>query len=66
MVEFSAIDNVDLSGFRELSTATVQGTLGLVNINADVFLCTISGANRVATVRPGETIQKILSVDFCP
>ena len=66
MVEFSALDTVDLTGFRELHTAPVHGTLGLINVDADVFLCIISGATRVATVRPRETVQRILSVDFCP
>ena len=66
MVEFSALGDVDFAGFRELYTSTVHGTLGLVNIRSDVFLCIISGATRVATVRPGETVQKILSVAFCP
>jgi len=66
MVEFSALGDVDFTGFRELYKSTVHGTLGLVNIRSDVFLCIISGATRVATVRPGETVQRILSVDFCP
>ncbi len=66
MVEFSALGEIDFDGFRELYTSTVHGTLGLVNIRSDVFLCIISGATRVATVRPGETVQRILSVDFCP
>lgn len=66
MVEFAALDDVDLNGFRELHTATVHGTLGLININTDIFLCVISGATRVATIRPGETVQRILAVEFCP
>lgn len=66
MVEFSALGEVDFDGFRELYTSTVHGTLGLVNIRNDVFLCIISGTTRVATVRPGETVQRILAVDFCP
>ena len=66
MVEFSALDAVDLTHYRELHGSTVLGTLGLINVNADVFLCIISDATRVAVARPGETVQRITAVDFCP
>ena len=64
MVEFLALDAINLTDYRPLSSG-VYGTLGLININADVFLCVISGSVRVATVRPGETVQRIISVEFC-
>lgn len=63
LVEFSSKSTVDLSGFRNVGKA--QGTLGLVTLNNDVFLCTISNSSQVATVRPGETVQKINLVEFC-
>lgn len=66
MVEFSALDAIELTHYRELHGSTVHGTLGLINVNADVFLCIISGATRVAVARPGETVQRITAVDFCP
>lgn len=53
MVEFTALDDLDFTGFHELHTSTVHGTLGLINIQNDVFLCIISGSTRVATVRSG-------------
>ena len=65
MVEFSAVDAIDLTHYRELHGSTVLGTLGLINVNTDVFLCIISGATRVAVARPGETVQRITAVDFC-
>lgn len=65
MVEFSTIDGVDLADYRSIRQFGVYGTLGLISINTDVFLCIIDGAARVATVRPGETVQRILSVEFC-
>lgn len=65
MVQFSRLNALDLTDFRTIHSSAVHGTLGLININADLYLCVISGAVRVATVRPGETIQRILSVDFC-
>ena len=65
LVEFSALNAVDLTEHREVHGSPVHGTLGLINIKTDIFLCVITGATRVATVRPGETVQKITSVDFC-
>ncbi|KAL9616124.1 MAG: hypothetical protein Q9160_008980 [Pyrenula sp. 1 TL-2023] len=62
LVEFSSKSSVDLSDFRNVGKA--QGTLGLVTLNHDVFLCTISHSSHVATVRPGETVQKINLVEF--
>lgn len=65
IVEFSPVTAVDLSHYRHVYHPGVHGTLGLININADVFLCVISKAVRVATVRPGENVQRIESVEFC-
>ena len=65
MVEFSAIDSISLEEYRTLTPLGIQGTLGLITISNDVFLCCVSAAARVATVRPGETVQRISSVDFC-
>ncbi|KAI9812660.1 MAG: inositol polyphosphate 5-phosphatase [Thelocarpon impressellum] len=64
IAEFSTLDSVDLSDFRTLVAVPVQGTLGLITVNNDVFLCVVSGAARVATVRPGETVQRIHAVEF--
>ena len=55
---------MDLQEYRSLSSLSVHGTLGLITVNGDVFLCVVSGASRVATVRPDETVQRILSVEF--
>src|SRR5690349_12848724 len=57
MVEFSSRDQLDLSDYRVLSSA--HGTLGLITLDNDVFLCVVTGASQVATVRPGETVQRI-------
>jgi hypothetical protein len=69
IVEFSPWEGQDMHGYRALSSMSpsgrsVQGTLGLVTIDNDVFLCVVNGSSRVATVRPGETIQRIQSVEF--
>lgn len=65
MVEFRTLGDIDLADYRTVRALGVHGTLGLISINTDVFLCIISGAARVATVRPKETVQRILSVEFC-
>jgi len=64
MVEFSALNTISLEDYRALTPLSVQGTLGLITINNDVFLCVVRGASRVASVRPWETVQRISSVDF--
>lgn len=64
MVEFSPWEGQDMRDYRSLSTQQVHGTLGLVTINGDVFLCVVNASRKVATVRPGEDIQRILSVEF--
>lgn len=64
MVEFSDKRSTDLSDYRTFSAQPVHGTLGLITVNNDVFLCVVSAASRAAMVRPGETVQKILAVDF--
>ena len=65
MVKFSPLDNTDIDQYDNVRSIDVHGTLGLINIAEDIFLCVISGSVRVATVRPYETIQRITSVDFC-
>ena len=65
MVEFSEISLLDLDGYRPLGLNGVHGTLGLVTLENDVFLCVITGSSQAATVRPGETVQRIHSVEFC-
>lgn len=62
-IEFAGLDALDLSGYRILGRA--HGTTGLIALNSDIFLCTISQATQAATVRPGETVQRIINVEFC-
>ncbi|KAL6872591.1 SacI homology domain-containing protein [Trichoderma longibrachiatum] len=64
MVEFSAISKKLLKDYRPLTPRPVYGTLGLIAINGEVFLSVITQAVRAATVRPGETVERIASVDF--
>jgi hypothetical protein len=64
MVEFADVSSVDLNDYRTLSPLPVHGTLGLITISNDVFLCVITSASKVADVRPGETVQRISGVEF--
>ncbi len=65
IVDFSKLDNVDLTGYLPLSSLPVQGTLGLITIESGIFLCVVTSSTHVATVRPGETVQRIDAVEFC-
>jgi len=64
MVKFADLREVDLSDYRTINPLPVQGTLGLITILNDVFLCVVTGATKVASVRPGETVEKIFAVEF--
>jgi len=63
MVEFGELSNFDLSSHRNV--AAYRGTLGVITLNNDVFICVVTGSVEVATLRPGETVQRIYSVEFC-
>jgi len=63
-VEFSATENVDLADYNILSNQPCLGCLGLINIERDAFLCTISLSREVAQVRPGEMVYRILGIEF--
>ena len=65
LVESTALDSIDLTRYETLYPSGVHGTLGLLNVNSDIFLCVITGATLVAAVRPNEHVQRIASVDFC-
>ncbi|KAL2131811.1 hypothetical protein VTI74DRAFT_4583 [Chaetomium olivicolor] len=64
MVEFTPTSDRLLVDYRPLTPRPIYGTLGLISIGRDVFLCVITQASRVATLRPGETVEKIEAVQF--
>lgn len=64
MVEFAPISRELLKDYRPLSPRPVYGTLGLIAANGEVFLSVITRASRAATIRPGETVERISTVDF--
>lgn len=63
LVDFCSLSSIDLREFRQIGEA--RGTLGLINLNNDIFICSVSASSRVATVRPGETVLRIENVEFC-
>lgn len=64
MVEFSPISERLLKDYRPLAPRPIYGTLGLIAVNGEVFLSVITHAVRTATVRPGETVERISTVAF--
>ncbi|KLU83662.1 synaptojanin 2 [Magnaporthiopsis poae ATCC 64411] len=64
IVEFAPSNRKLLSEYRPLTPRPIYGTLGLLSIGRDVFICVITQATRVATLRPGETIERIAMVEF--
>lgn len=63
IVELAPLEKIDQNDYRNINNS-VHGTLGLITIDNDVFLSVVSNATKVATVRPGETVQRILTADF--
>lgn len=61
-VEFPTVSPATLKGYRTLGGG--YGTLGLITLDEDIFICAITGASKAATARPGETISRIDNVDF--
>jgi hypothetical protein len=62
--EFGPVDDLSLDSWVPLSFRPVFGTLGLISINNDIFVCVVSSATRAADARPGETVEKINNVEF--
>lgn len=63
MVELMRSSSLALDQARLLGAG--HGTLGLITLNGDVFICIVTRSTNVGTVRPGENIQRIESVEFC-
>ncbi|CRG89862.1 Polyphosphatidylinositol phosphatase INP52 [Talaromyces islandicus] len=62
LVEFAPRSPPSLEGYRLLGEG--WGTLGLISLNNDVFICVATGSSRAATPRPGENVLRIDNVDF--
>lgn len=63
MVEFSNLSAIDLHDYKPF-THPCKGTLGLITLGRDVFICLVNGSSHVATLRPGERVERIHTVEF--
>jgi inositol-1,4,5-trisphosphate 5-phosphatase len=64
IAEFGPKPQFDLKDYRSNNFKSAHGTLGLITVNNDIFLCVITSTSKAAEVRPGEVIYKINTVDF--
>lgn len=64
MVEWCGLSNVDLSDFRPVTPVAIRGTIGAISLHNDIFIGIVTGSSHVATLRPGETVQRIHAVEF--
>lgn len=64
MVEFAPNSKDLLHDYRPLTHQPIYGTLGLMTVDGEVFLSVITHATRAATLRPGETVERIAGVAF--
>lgn len=64
IVEFAPVEKCDLKQYKPLSNQECHGFLGIINMDHDVYLCTITRKAQVASPRPGETIFRIYGVEF--
>ncbi|KAI1942334.1 Inositol-1,4,5-trisphosphate 5-phosphatase 1 [Ophidiomyces ophidiicola] len=62
IVTFLKAPSINSLQYRCLGTG--YGTLGLLTLNSDVFLCVIRNSTMVATPLPNETVRRIEDVDF--
>lgn len=64
-VELSDAGTANLTGFAKLSTRKCHGCLGLIGLGRDIFICIITNAQQVATLKPDEHVSRITGVEFC-
>ncbi|ODQ68625.1 hypothetical protein NADFUDRAFT_4149, partial [Nadsonia fulvescens var. elongata DSM 6958] len=64
IVEFASRKSINFDSYHPISSLECYGFLGIINIDSDAFLCVITGKTQVASPRPGETINRIYSVEF--
>ena len=55
--EFLDVFSANLGAYLLLGAG--YGTLGLITLNDDVFVCVVTGAFQAASVSPGETVRLI-------
>lgn len=63
-IELVTKDHLKQQGFVKLSDQEIHGFLGLIEVDSLIFAALITGKAKVAAPIPGETANKIYSVDF--
>lgn len=65
IIEFVKKDTIPFeSKYRLLCPYECQGCLGLIEIGSEIFMCVITKDVMIARLRPGETVNRISSVEF--
>lgn len=64
MVELAPCSKSLLQDYTPLTHLPIHGTLGLITVNQDVFLCVITKASKAAVIRPNESVERIDAVSF--
>lgn len=63
-IELVTKEQLKQQGFVKLNDTEIHGFLGLIEVNSLIFAALITGKAKVAAPIPGETVNKIYSVDF--
>ncbi|GBB91089.1 hypothetical protein RclHR1_01820018 [Rhizophagus clarus] len=54
----------DANDYRRLSSKPIYGCLGLLQVEKDMFLAVVTGSTHIGEIRPGESVHRILDVEF--
>lgn len=57
-------DELKNNGYKKLTHHEIHGFIGLIEVENNIFIATITGSAKVASPIPGENINKIYAVDF--
>lgn len=61
VVEFLRKSDVDRDGLIKLSSRPVEGCLGLINVEGDIFLIVVNSATVVGNIRPSAVNAEVVS-----
>lgn len=57
-------DELKNQGYKRLTYREIFGFIGLIEVDNNIFIGVITGASKVASPVPGETVNKIYAADF--
>ncbi|TKY85699.1 hypothetical protein EX895_005239 [Sporisorium graminicola] len=64
VVEVVKEHEIDGLALQRLTTKSIHGCLGLINVGQDLFVAVVTAAQEVGAIRPGETVMRITGVSF--